>query len=216
MLAMGEAKNPRRDAPVALLQAMLFLALLYTAVQWVVDSSLADPAASTRVLVDAARQIFGPWGGALLAAGAVISIAGFLGANFLNAPRLAFALSEHRDLPPLFARVHPRFRSPYAAILTFAFLVLTLAVYGSFEWSATLSAVSRLFVYGSTCVALLVLRRRRPGEATFTLPGGPLLPLLGIAFCLLLLSRMGRTDAFLLAVVAGLATVHWAMVRRKR
>ncbi len=215
MLAMGEAKNPRRDAPIALLRAMLFLALLYTAVQLVVDATLTDPAASTRVLVDSARQIFGPWGGALLAVGAVISIAGFLGANFLNAPRLAFALSEHRDLPPLFGRIHPRFRSPYVAILVFGFLVLTLAVYGSFEWSATLSAVSRLFVYGSTCVALLVLRRRRPGEASFTLPGGPLLPLLAIAFCLLLLSRLGRSDALLLAVVAALATLHWAVVRRR-
>ncbi len=214
MMAMGEARNPRRDAPFALLSAMVFLALLYTAVQLVVDATLADPASSQRVLVEAARTIFGPWGGAFLAAGAVISIAGFLGANFLNAPRLGFALAEHRDLPPIFGRIHPSFRTPYVAILSFACLVLTLAVYGSFEWSATLSAVSRLFVYGSACVALLVLRRLRPGEARFTLPGGPLFPVLGIAFCLLLMSRMGRTDALLLVVVAALATIHWAMVRR--
>ncbi|MDQ1347199.1 MAG: Amino acid permease [Acidobacteriota bacterium] len=214
MMAMGEARNPRRDAPFALLSAMVFLALLYTAVQLVVDATLADPASSPRVLVEAARTIFGPWGGALLAAGAVISIAGFLGANFLNAPRLGFALTEHRDLPALFGRIHPAFRTPYVAILSFAFLVLVLAVYGSFEWSATLSAVSRLFVYGSTCIALLVLRRRRPGESRFTLPGGALFPLLGIAFCLLLMSRMGRMDALLLAAVAALATAHWAMVRR--
>jgi amino acid transporter len=193
---------------------MIFLALLYTAVQLVVDATLADPAASSRALVDAARVILGPWGGALLAAGAVVSIAGLLGANFLNAPRLGFALAEHRDLPRFFGRIHPAFRTPYIAILSFALMVLTLAVYGSFEWSATLSAVSRLFVYGSTCIALLILRRRRPGESRFTLPGGPLFPLLGIGFCLLLMSRMGRGDAILLIIVAALATVHWAMVKR--
>lgn len=214
LMAMGEARNPRRDAPFALVSAMVFLALLYTAVQWVVDTTLAEPAASPRALVEAARVIFGPWGGALLAAGAVVSIAGLLGANFLNAPRLGFALAEHRDLPAVFGRIHPAFCTPYVAILSFAFLVLALAVYGSFEWSATLSAVSRLFVYGSTCVALLVLRRRRPGEALWTLPGGPLLPILGIAFCLLLISRMGRGDALLLAVVVALATAHWVLVRR--
>ena len=214
MMAMGEAKNPRRDAPFALLTAMIFLALLYTAVQWVVDAAVADPAATQRPLVEAARAIFGPWGGGLLAAGAVISTVGFLGANFLNAPRLGYALSEHRDLPAIFARIHPTFRTPYIAILTFAFLVLALAVYGSFEWSATLSAVSRLFVYASTCVALLILRRRRPGESRFHLPGGPLFPVLGIAFCLLQLSRMGRTDALLLAAVTTLAAGHWALVRR--
>ncbi|MBP9826457.1 MAG: amino acid permease, partial [Thermoanaerobaculia bacterium] len=156
----------------------------------------------------------GPWGGALLAAGAVISIAGLLGANFLNAPRLGFALAEHRDLPEVFGRIHPAFRTPYVAILSFGFLVLVLAVYGSFEWSATLSAVSRLFVYGSTCIALLVLRRLRPNESRFTLPGGPIFPLLGIAFCLLLMSRMGSGDVLLLAAVAALATIHWAMVKR--
>lgn len=214
MMAMGEARDPRRDAPFALLSAMVFLALLYTAVQLVVDAALADPASSSRVLVDAARELLGPWGGALLAAGAVISIAGFLGANFLNAPRLGFALAEHGDLPRLFGRIHPAFRTPDVAILSFALLVLALAVYGSFEWSATLSAVSRLFVYGSTCVALIVLRRRRPGEARFELPGGLLFPLLGIGFCLLLMSRMGSGDALLLAAVAALATVHWALVKR--
>jgi APA family basic amino acid/polyamine antiporter len=214
LMAMGEARNPRRDAPFALVSAMVFLALLYTAVQWVVDATLAEPAASPRALVEAARVIFGPWGGALLAAGAVVSIAGLLGANFLNAPRLGFALAEHRDLPALFGRIHPAFRTPYVAILSFSFLVLALAVYGSFEWSATLSAVSRLFVYGSTCVALLILRRRRPGEALFALPGGPLLPILGIGFCLLLISRMGRGDALVLAVVVALATAHWFLVRR--
>lgn len=214
MMAMGEARNPRRDAPFALLTTMVFLALLYTGVQLVVDATLADPAATPRPLVEAARAIFGPWGAALLAAGAVVSTVGFLGANFLNAPRLGFALAEHRDLPAIFARIHPRFRTPYVAILTFGFLVLALAVYGSFEWSATLSAVSRLFVYGSACVALLILRRRRPGEAAFELPGGPLFSCLGIAFCLLLLSRMGRHDALLFVAVAMLAAFHWALVRR--
>jgi APA family basic amino acid/polyamine antiporter len=214
LLAMGEARNPRRDAPFALLTAMVFLALLYTGVQLVVDTALSDPAASPRPLVEAARVLLGPWGGALLAAGAVISTVGFLGANFLNAPRLGFALAEHRDLPHLFARIHPGFRTPYVSILAFGCLVLALAVYGNFEWSATLSAVARLFVYGSTCVALLVLRRRRPGEALFRLPGGPLFALLGMAFCLLLLSRMGRTEALLVGGVALLATIHWAAVRR--
>lgn len=214
MMAMGEAKNPRRDAPFALVAAMIFLAVLYTAVQLVVDATLADPGASARPLAEAAAAILGPWGGALLAVGAILSVVGLLGANFLNAPRLGFALAEHRDLPALFGRVHPRFRTPHVAIVAFATMVLALAVYGNFEWSATLSAVSRLFVYGSTCVILLLLRRRRPGEARFALPGGPLFPLLGIAFCLLLVTRMGTTDAWLLAAVVVLAALHWAVVRR--
>jgi amino acid transporter len=214
MMAMGEAKDPRRDAPFALLVALVFLAALYTGMQLVVDGTLANPGASERPLADAATVIFGPWGGTLLAAGAAVSIVGFLGANFLNAPRLGFALAEHRDLPALFGRVHPSFRTPYAAILLFSFVVWALAIYGNFEWSATLSALSRLFVYGSTAVALLLLRRRDPDGATLRLPGGPIVPLLAIAFCALLLSRMGKTELVVLVAIAAGAMAHWLAVRR--
>ena len=214
MMAMGEAREPRRDAPFALVAAMIFLALLYTAVQLVVDGALANPGATERPLVDAARVFLGPAGGALLAAGALVSIVGYLGANFLYAPRLGFALAEHRDLPAPFGRVHPRFRTPYVSILAFGFVVWALAVQGNFVWNSTLSALSRLFVYASACVALVLLRRRDPAGARLRLPAGPLFAALGIGFCALLVSRMGRTELAILAVVALLAVGHWAAVRR--
>jgi APA family basic amino acid/polyamine antiporter len=88
-------------------------------------------------------------------------------------------------------------------------------VAGSFEWSATLSALSRLAVYGSTAVALLLLRRRDPEGAAFRLPGGPLLPLSAILFCAVLLTRMGRTEVVLFAIVTFLATLHWLAVRNR-
>ncbi|GMU66943.1 MAG: amino acid permease [Acidobacteriota bacterium] len=214
LMAMGEARDPRRDAPFALVAAMVALALLYTAVQLVVDGVLVDPAATERPLVEAASVVLGPWGGALLAAGTLVSIVGFLGANFLNSPRLGFALAENGDLPAVVGRVHPRFRTPYLAILGFGFLVWALAVAGSFAWNATLSAVSRLFVYGATCVALLALRRRDPHGARLRLPGGPVLATAGIAFCALLASRMGRAELVVVAVVTAVAAAHWALVRR--
>jgi basic amino acid/polyamine antiporter, APA family len=214
MMAMGEARCPRRDAPFALITAMVMLAALYTAVQLVVDAVLPDPGASTRPLADAARILMGPAGGWLLAAGATISVVGFLGANFLNAPRLTYALAEHGDLPPIFGRVHRRFRTPSVSILVFALLVWVLAVRGSFEWNATLSAVSRLFVYGSTCAALIALRRSNPEGARFRLAGGLLMPLAAIGFCAVLAARMGKAELVILVAVAAVALLHWAIVRR--
>jgi amino acid transporter len=213
MLAMGEAREPRRDAPFALIGAMLFLAALYTAVQIVVDSTLVSTA-SERPLVDAARVVIGPLGGALLAAGALVSVIGFLVANFLNAPRLSFALAEHGDAPAVFQRVHATFRTPHVSILVFAVSVWVLALYGNFEWNAMLSAVARLFVYGSTCVALLVLRRRDPRGARLRLPGGALFAILGIALCALLASRMGQKEIVVLGAVGAVALAHWFLVRR--
>jgi amino acid transporter len=214
MLAMGEAKEPRRDAPFALISAMVFLAALYTVTQLLVNAALPDPGATARPLADAARVFLGAPGAALLAAGALVSVVGFLSANFLSGPRLPYALSEHHDAPRVLGRIHPRFRTPYVSILAFAALVWALAVYGNFEWNATLSAVARLFVYGSTCLALVALRRTHPGGARIPIPGGPALAVVGIGFCTLLATRMGRGELVVLAVVAGLGVAHWLVVRR--
>ena len=216
MLAMGEAKEPRRDAPFALVTAIVFLTALYTGIQVLVNAALADPGATDRPLAAAARVFLGPPGAALLAGGALLSVVGFLSANFLNAPRLTFALSEHHDAPAAFRRIHGRFRTPHVSIVTFAALVWALAVYGNFQWNATLSAVTRLFIYGSTCLALIVLRRTQPGGAWLAIPGGPALAAVGIGFCALLAARMGRAELLVILGVAGLGLVHWLIVRRSR
>ena len=59
-----------------------------------------------------------------------------------------------------------------------------------------------------------MLRRRDPGGARLRLPAGPLFAALGIGFCVLLVSRMGRSDFVALSLVAILAFVHWVIVRR--
>jgi APA family basic amino acid/polyamine antiporter len=214
LLAMGEAKEPRRDAPFALGTAIVFLTALYTGIQLLVNAALADPGATDRPLAAAARVFLGSPGAALLAGGALLSVVGFLSANFLNGPRLTFALSEHADAPGILGRIHLRFRTPYVSILMFAVLVLLLAVYGNFQWNATLSAVTRLFIYGSTCLALIVLRRTQPGGAWLPIPGGPALAAVGIGFCALLAARMGRAELLVIVGVAGLGLVHWLVVRR--
>lgn len=215
VLAMGEARDPRRDVPFALVLAMLFLGVLYTTTQVLVNAILPDPAATARPLADAARVVLGTGGARLLAAGALVSLVGFLSANFLNGPRLTFALSEHADAPALLGRVHERFRTPYVSILGFTALVWGLAVYGNFEWNATLSAVARLFVYGSTCLALLVLRRTSPTGAAVPVSGGPFLAVTGIGLCAVLASQMGRVELVVLLGVTGLGVIHWLLVRRR-
>ena len=215
MLAMGEAKEPRRDAPFALITAIVCLAVLYTGIQVLVNAALVDPGATDRPLAAAARVFLGPAGAALLAGGALLSVVGFLSANFLNSPRLTYALSEHGDAPAAFGRIHPRFRTPHISIMTFAVLVWALAGYGNFQWNATLSAVTRLFIYGSTCLALIVLRRTQPGGATLPVPGGPLLAAAGMGFCAVLAARMGRAEFLVIIGVVVLGLAHWLIVRRR-
>ncbi|HLO06829.1 MAG TPA: APC family permease, partial [Terriglobales bacterium] len=162
---LSEAKNPRRDAAFALFTALITCTLLYSAIQWVVVGILPDPAHSERPLADVARLVFGSGGAAFVSVGALVSVVGYLSANMLGVPRITFALAENGDFPSIFAAIHSRFRTPYFSILAFALLSWLLALFGSFTWNATLSAVARLLYYGLVCAALPVLRRKQPGAA---------------------------------------------------
>jgi amino acid transporter len=188
---------------------------LFTLVQVVVQGMLADPGLTDRPLAAAARQFMGTAGARFISLGALISLCGYLSANLLHTPRLTFALAERDDFPPMFAAVHRRFRTPYVSIVVFAALVWLMAIAGTFRWNVVLSAVARLFAYGAVCAAMLVLRRKQPSEARFTLPAGPLFGVLGIAFALVLLSRMGRGE---LAIIVGtmlIAFFNWLWARRR-
>jgi APA family basic amino acid/polyamine antiporter len=215
LIPLAEARNPRRDAPIALFTALGLCVVLYTLMQLVVMQVLPDPAHSDRPLAATARVFLGDGGAAFIAVGALISLYGYLSAHMLNGPRLTFALAENGDFPPIFAAVHPRFRTPHVSILIFMVLTWTLAWQGNFKWNLTLSAVSRLLAYGLVCAALLVLRRKQPERIHFRLPAGPLIAVLGIAISLLLMTRMGRSEALILAVTTLIALLTWMWARRR-
>lgn len=220
LFPLGEAKDPRRDAPVALLVALGICALLYTLVQVVVTATLADPGASTRPLADSARTFLGPGGAALLAGGALISVYGYLAGAMLVVPRLTYALAAEGDLPAGFGSVHPRFRTPHVSVALFAVLIWAMAASGDFLQNLSLSAVSRLLTYAAVCIALVVLRRQeRAGTcdcepAWFRVPGGPLVAALGLAFTAVLALRMSGRELLVLGVTLAAGLVHWWRFRR--
>ena len=215
MMPMAEAKDPRRDAPFALFVGLVVCAIVYTLIQLVVQGVLPSPAGTDRPLAAAARQFLGPSGAVLLTLGALISLYGYLSGQTLNAPRLTYAFADRGDFPAFFAAVHPRFRTPHVSIVAFAALVWALAMGGNFRWNVTLSAVARLFTYGLVCGALLVLRRKQPEAAAFRLPFGRGLAVLGIAFSLVLVSRMGRNELLILLATAAVALLNWSWVQRR-
>jgi basic amino acid/polyamine antiporter, APA family len=213
LFPLGEAKDPRHDAGFALFVALLIVMALYTVLQLVVVGVLPDAAHSERPLADAARTMMGQEGAALIAIGALISVYGYLSANLLGGPRATFALAERGDFPAHFAAIHPRFRTPHFSIVVFAVLVWAFALLGSFTWNVTLSAVARLLYYGAVCAAVPVLRVKQPGAAAIRLPGGPLVPALGVLVCLALLTRVDFSKSLILLAVILTATVNWLLVR---
>ena len=214
LLPMSEAKNPRRDAPFALLAALGVACVVYSLVQWLVVSALPHPAASTRPLADLARLLAGPAGALFVTVGALLSVYGNVSARILSTPRVTLALAENGDAPRWLAAVHQRFRTPYASILVFATAVWAFALAGHFAWNVTLSAVARLFYYAVICAAVPVLRKQFPGRAQLRIPGGMLLPVLGVLICVGLFTQVDFKQSLILGVTALLAAGNWLWARK--
>jgi basic amino acid/polyamine antiporter, APA family len=213
---MGEAKNPRRDAPFALFVALLLCTVFYALIQWVVIAVLPNAGNSARPLADVARIVAGPVGAGVVAIGALISVYGYLSAKILAMPRVPFALAEQGDFPKAFAAVHPRFQTPYVSIAVFAAMVWGLSLVGDFKWNVTLSAVARLLYFGVGCAALPLLRRKEPpgASAMFKMPAGNFLAVVGVILCVILVTRVDFGQSLILVATIALALGNWALVAR--
>jgi amino acid transporter len=216
VIPMAEAKDPRRDAPFALFAALVTVTLLFCAIQYVVVAVLPGAAVTDRPLAAAARQFAGTTGAVLISAGALISVCGYLTAQMLHTPRLAFALGENGDFPTFFARIHATYQTPHISILAFAGIVWCLAAAGNFKWNVILSSAGRLLIYGFTCAALPVLRRKFPGTPAYRLPAGNLIAALGVFFAVLVASRMSRAEGSILLVTMAIAFANWLGARNSQ
>jgi basic amino acid/polyamine antiporter, APA family len=210
---LGEARDPRRDVAFALFAALVIVTMLYSVLQWVVVGVLAEPAHSQRPLAEAARVMMGRPGAALISVGALISVYGYVSANMLTTPRGIFAPAQAGDFPALLAAVHPRWRTPYVSIVLFAVLLWGFSQFASFSWNVTLSAVTRVVYYAGICAAVPVLRRKQPGAAAFRVPGGLTLPVLGVAICALLVTRVDFGKSVILLATMAVALLNWGLVR---
>jgi basic amino acid/polyamine antiporter, APA family len=206
LIPAGEARDPERNMPFAILTMLGVVALVYILIQVVCIGTLPGLAESKRPLADAASNFLGGAGASLITAGAIISIIGNLGVIVLAAARLPFAMAGRRELPRIFAAIHHRFHTPYVAIVATCAAMLVLTLSGSFIYGVTVSTIARLLAYGATCVALLVLRRRESQPAVFKTPAGALLSISALALIAWLLSNSTWREALdtCIAAAAGL------------
>ena len=203
----GEVRDPQRSLPRALLIAILVVAVLYIMIQVVCVGTLPGLAQSQKPLADAGARFLGAAGGAIISAGAVVSITGNLNILLLSGSRLPFAMAEQKQLPAFVGSIHKRFFTPYVAILITAGLMLILTLKSSFLAALTISVIARLFTYGATCLALPVLRARREAPAAmFRLPGGTLIAILSLLLIVWLLihSKLEEAKDAALAAAVGL------------
>ena len=157
----GEARDPRRGVPFALIMTIAIATVVFTLVQFVALGTLPDLTTSKTPLADAAQLFLGGAGAALITVGAICSTGGNNMGQALSGSRNLYALAEQGDLPPFFGRVHSKFRTPANAVLFTSIVSFVLAVSGTFTLMAASSAITRLLVYLATCSATLRLRGPR-------------------------------------------------------
>jgi amino acid transporter len=203
----GEAVDPRRHVPFALVATILSVTAVMTLGQIVAQGVLPDLSAHATPVADAAAVFLGAGGALLMGVGSVVSMTGNNAGQVLSGSRMLFALAEHGELPAIFGRVHPRFRTPAHAVVFTSAVALTLALSGSFAKLAVVSALARLVTYTGACAATLRLRSPRfagrVAPATFVVPLGPVIPWTAIAVSAAVVA--GATREQLLGGAAALA-----------
>ena len=181
----GEMSNPRRAVPLSLFIVISASAVVYVLLYIVATGTYAQLAGTKNPVALAAGEFLGSFGGTLILVGIALSVFGTnAGAAFVS-PRRFFALAERGDLPAIVGRVSPHTGAPvYAIVLTWG-LAVSLTLIGSFSDLLVLGVVARFAQYIPTTLAVLVLRRRPDFDEQdgFTIPGGPLIPLVTLALC---------------------------------
>ncbi|WP_350449029.1 amino acid permease [Paracidobacterium acidisoli] len=198
--AAEECRNPQRDVPIGILATLVVCTVLYIGVAVVLTglvkwSTLVDDAAP---VVNALRRISVTQGGhtlhwvhLIVLIGALLGMISSILVFQIGQARVWFAMSRDRLLPSIFSRVHPRFRTPAVSTWVAGFVVGLPAGLLDIGTFSDLSNIGTLFAFVLVSAGVLILRYKDPGRHRgFRCPGGPVLPVLSIIFCILLMAGL--------------------------
>lgn len=166
----SEAKRPEKTVPRAILLAMVTLLLMYLGLSTVALSDMTPQELTGQYLEDPIAGIVKnlPFGTAIIApwVGILAAVLLFVAANagLLGASRLAFNLGEFFQLPRFFYTLHPRFKSPYIALIFFGILASTIVLIsqGRLDFMADLYNFGAMIAFFSAHMALLKMRYKEP------------------------------------------------------
>lgn len=215
LVPAGESRNPKRDMPRALLATLGVTALIYVCIQAVCIAVLPNLADTKTPLADVAQAMIGAPGVWIMTVAALMSIAGNLSAIMLTASRMTYALGRDKSLPSWFGEVHERYKTPSWSIIFLGSFSFILAATGSFVWLAVMSSLTRMLGFGICIAALPRLKKRFAGaENALSLPGGWLIPALGLLLCAWLAMQAEWQAWTMTAAFVGLGSVLFLASRR--
>jgi basic amino acid/polyamine antiporter, APA family len=188
-----ETRDPQRNMPIGIIGSLVICTVIYIAVAAVFTgmisySDLKQTLASEQAepLTLAMKHVRMPdWMVGVVAFGSVVAHTAVLLVFQLGQPRIFFAMSRDGLLPPVFARVHPRFQTPHITTIVTGLVVAVTSTFTSLEAMVDLTNIGTLFAFILVCIGILILRVREPNRPRpFRVPGGDyLVPVLGVVSC---------------------------------
>ena len=183
-----ETRNPRRDMPIGMMASLVICTLLYVLMSGVLTGIkkytvyLGDSAAVATAFASK------PWAQALVSAGALAGMTSVLLVFQLGQPRIFMAMARDGLLPRYFARIHPRYRTPYITTIWTGVVVGGVAALTDIGSLADLTNIGTLFAFALVCIGVVILRRTDPTRPRpFRVPLVPIFPILGVLFCMALM-----------------------------
>ena len=215
-----EIENPRRNLPLSLLVGTISVVVIYVLVNAVYLRALGldGLAATTTPASTAAAGLFGAFGEVFVTAAIAISTFGFLDLAILAPTRVYYAMAADGLFLPALAKLHPKYRTPWLAILIQSTWSCILAATGSYERLLNYVVFADWIFFGLTVGTLLIFRRRlplasRPSDS-YRAPGYPVVQILFVLVSAAVVLSVVRNDpssalrgALLLAM--GIPLFYW-------
>ena len=184
--AAQEARNPQRDMPIGILASLAICTVIYVSVAVVLTGivhysqlNVSDPLA---VGIDATGLT---WLSPVIKVSALFGLFSTMIVTMLGQTRIFYAMSRDKLLPPMFSRVHERFRTPHLSTAITGTLVAVAAGLTPIDVLGSLVSMGTLLAFVLACIGIIVLRKTMPNAPRpFRTPWSPLIPILGALACL--------------------------------
>jgi APA family basic amino acid/polyamine antiporter len=194
--------------PIGILGSLIICTILYILTSAVLVgivpyTDLNDPAP----IAKAVNQIGLPWFAVLVKLGAIAGLSSVMLVLLYGQTRIFYTMSRDGLIPPVFSRVHPKFKTPWINTLLVGLVACGFAGFMGLDELANLTNVGTLCAFAIVCLTVLYLRFARPQmRRPFRTPLFPFTPLLGAAMCFFLLMSLMAHEAtrnFFLVYLAG-------------
>ena len=201
--AAQEAKNPKKDMPIGILGSLAICTILYilfahvmTGVTSYTTFAGKDGIAPVGVAIDHMGTVDAngslhpdyPWLNRAILVAILGGYSSVILVMLMGQSRVFFSMSKDGLLPPVFHKVHGKFRTPAKSNTLFMLFVSVFAAFVPARVVGEMTSIGTLFAFILVCIGVWVLRVKQPQiQRAFKTPFVPLVPILGIATCLFMM-----------------------------